>query len=269
MAPPGVPARLSLRGIRKLYPGVVANDGIDLDVGPGEIHALLGENGAGKSTLVKIACGVTQPSDGQILWEGRPVVLRDPAHARSLGIGVVFQHFALFESLTVVENAALALPGRMRLDALARRIEELSARYGLPVDPRRLVHSMSVGERQRVEITRCLLQAPRLLIMDEPTSVLTPQAVRSLFATLRQLADPIGLPLTIAPQTEPGGPGEPGRVGVHEGPVDTVEGLGLNDTCHVGGRRTSIPENAHKKAVRKSGRYSLFHFPTDGLIPLT
>ena len=188
MAPPGVPARLSLRGIRKLYPGVVANDGIDLDVGPGEIHALLGENGAGKSTLVKIACGVTQPSDGQILWEGRPVVLRDPAHARSLGIGVVFQHFALFESLTVVENAALALPGRLRLDALARRIEELSARYGLPVDPRRLVHSMSVGERQRVEIIRCLLQAPRLLIMDEPTSVLTPQAVRSLFGTLRQLA---------------------------------------------------------------------------------
>ena len=90
MAPPGVPARLSLSGIRKLYPGVVANDGIDLDVGPGEIHALLGENGAGKSTLVKIACGVTQPSDGQILWEGRPVVLRDPAHARILGIGVVF-----------------------------------------------------------------------------------------------------------------------------------------------------------------------------------
>ncbi|HRO61657.1 MAG TPA: ATP-binding cassette domain-containing protein, partial [Burkholderiaceae bacterium] len=188
MAPSGVPARLSLRGIRKLYPGVVANDGIDLDIAAGEIHALLGENGAGKSTLVKIACGVTQPSDGQILWEGQPVVLRDPAHARSLGIGVVFQHFALFESLTVAENAALALPGGARLDELARRIEALSARYGLPIDPRRLVHSMSVGERQRVEIIRCLLQAPRLLIMDEPTSVLTPQAVRSLFGTLRQLA---------------------------------------------------------------------------------
>src|SRR5690606_37474194 len=186
--PPGQPARLSLRGIGKVYPAVVANQDIDLDVAPGEIHAVLGENGAGKSTLMKIAYGVTQPSAGEIVWEGSPVVLRDPAHARSLGIGMVFQHFSLFESLTVVENAALALPGKPDLADLARRIEAVSTRYGLPVDPHRLVHALSVGERQRVEIVRCLLQNPKLLIMDEPTSVLTPQAVRSLFGMLRKLA---------------------------------------------------------------------------------
>lgn len=186
--PPGQPARLSLRGIGKVYPAVVANQDIDLEVAPGEIHAVLGENGAGKSTLMKIAYGVTQPSAGEIVWEGQPVVLRDPAHARSLGIGMVFQHFSLFESLTVVENAALALPGKPDLADLARRIEAVSTRYGLPVDPHRLVHALSVGERQRVEIIRCLLQNPKLLIMDEPTSVLTPQAVRSLFGMLRKLA---------------------------------------------------------------------------------
>ncbi|MCM5572239.1 ABC transporter ATP-binding protein [Burkholderiaceae bacterium FT117] len=186
--PEGLPARLSLRGIGKAYPGVVANEDIDLDVAPGEIHAVLGENGAGKSTLMKIAYGVVQPTAGEIFWEGMPVVLRDPAHARSLGIGMVFQHFSLFESLTVVENAALALPGRPDLADLARRIEAVSQRYGLPVDPHRLVHALSVGERQRVEIIRCLLQNPKLLIMDEPTSVLTPQAVRSLFGMLRKLA---------------------------------------------------------------------------------
>ena len=112
----------------------------------------------------------------------------NPAHARALGIGMVFQHFSLFETLTVVENVALALPGAPDLGDLSRRIEKVSEKYGLPVDPRRLVHALSVGERQRVEIIRCLLQNPKLLIMDEPTSVLTPQAVRKLFETLRQLA---------------------------------------------------------------------------------
>jgi len=186
-SPPPAP-RLALRGIRKVYPGVVANDGIDLTVAPGEIHAVLGENGAGKSTLMKIIYGVTRPSAGDIHWEGQPVTVRDPAHARELGIGMVFQHFSLFETLTVAENVALALPGRTDLRELSRRIEEVSTRYGLPVDPRRTVHALSVGERQRVEIVRCLLQQPRLLIMDEPTSVLTPQAVEKLFETLRRLA---------------------------------------------------------------------------------
>ncbi len=180
--------RLELRGIAKQYPGVTANADIDLAVRPGEIHAILGENGAGKSTLMKIIYGVTQPSAGQILWEGEPVRITSPAQARALGIGMVFQHFSLFESLSVVENVALAMPGKPDLDDLATRIESVSQHYGLPVAPHRHVHDLSVGERQRVEIIRCLLLEPRLLIMDEPTSVLTPQAVRTLFDTLRQLA---------------------------------------------------------------------------------
>ena len=168
--------RIAILGIRKAYPSVVANDRIDLEVMPGEIHAVVGENGAGKSTLMKIIYGVIRPDEGQILWEGRPVHVQNPAQARELGIGMVFQHFSLFETLTVAQNVALAMPGPFDLVGLARRIEEVSERYGLPVDPHRLVHDLSVGERQRVEIIRCLLQSPRLLILDEPTSVLTPQA---------------------------------------------------------------------------------------------
>lgn len=185
---PDTPPRLVLSGITKRYPTVVANDGIDLSVRPGEIHALLGENGAGKSTLMKIVYGVTKPDDGTIMWEGRYQQIDNPAQARRMGIGMVFQHFSLFETLTVAENIALALDEQMPAAALAARITEVSEKYGLPIVPHRLVHSMSVGERQRVEIVRCLLQQPKLLIMDEPTSVLTPQAVLTLFETLRQLA---------------------------------------------------------------------------------
>ena len=181
--------RLALRGISKRYASVIANHAIDLSVAAGEIHALLGENGAGKSTLMKIVYGVTEPDAGSIEWEGQPVAIRRPSEARRLGIGMVFQHFALFETLTVAQNIALALDERMPTLELAARIDAVSARYGLPVDPDRLVHGLSVGERQRVEIVRCLLQSPRLLIMDEPTSVLTPQAVRVLFGTLRRLAE--------------------------------------------------------------------------------
>lgn len=184
----GAKPRLVLRGIVKRYPEVVANNGVDLTVRVGEIHALLGENGAGKSTLMKIAYGVTRPDEGAIEWEGRPVSISSPAQARHLGIGMVFQHFSLFETLTVSENISLALDEKPAPQALASRIVEVSTNYGLPIDPQRLVHGMSVGERQRVEIVRCLLQAPRLLIMDEPTSVLTPQAVLKLFETLRRLA---------------------------------------------------------------------------------
>lgn len=186
MAAAAVP-RLRLQGITKRYPAVVANDGVDLCVQAGEIHALLGENGAGKSTLMKIVYGVTRPDAGTIEWEGRPVQIASPAEARRLGIGMVFQHFSLFETLTVAENIALAMDERSKPAQLAPRIREVSERYGLPIDPDRLLHSMSVGERQRVEIVRCLLQSPRLLIMDEPTSVLTPQAVLKLFETLRRL----------------------------------------------------------------------------------
>lgn len=181
--------RLELNGITKAYPSVIANDNVSLTVKRGEIHAVLGENGAGKSTLMKMIYGVTKPDSGEIKWQGETLQVENPAHARNLGIGMVFQHFSLFETLTVVQNVALALPGNPDLKQLAEQINEVSNRYGLPVDPQRLVHALSVGERQRVEIIRCLLQNPKLLIMDEPTSVLTPQAVRKLFDTLRQLAD--------------------------------------------------------------------------------
>jgi simple sugar transport system ATP-binding protein len=181
--------RLELHGITKIYPSVIANEDVSLSVKRGEIHAVLGENGAGKSTLMKMIYGVTKADAGEMKWEGEVVQVENPAHARSLGIGMVFQHFSLFETLNVVENVALALPGNPDLKQLADQITEVSNRYGLPVDPGRLVHALSVGERQRVEIIRCLLQNPKLLIMDEPTSVLTPQAVRKLFDTLRQLAD--------------------------------------------------------------------------------
>ena len=181
--------RLELRGITKIYPTVIANEDVNLTVDPGEIHAVLGENGAGKSTLMKIIYGVTKPDRGQILWEGKPVEVARPAEARRLGIGMVFQHFSLFETLTVAQNIALGVDEPFDLERLSERISEVSHRYGLPLDPKRLVHSLSVGERRRVEIVRCLLQQPRLLIMDEPTSVLTPQAVQKLFETLRRLAD--------------------------------------------------------------------------------
>lgn len=183
------PPRLQLRRIDKRFPGCHANKAVSLTLQPGEIHALLGENGAGKSTLVKIVYGVQQADSGEILWDGQPVHIGSPAQARALGIGMVFQHFSLFESLTVTENIALGINAKEPLEELATRIAEISQRYGLPLDPQRHVHDLSVGERQRVEITRCLLQNPRLLIMDEPTSVLTPQEAETLFETLRRLRD--------------------------------------------------------------------------------
>ncbi len=183
------PPLIELRGIVKAYPGCLANDHVDLAVAAGEIHALLGENGAGKSTLVKIMAGVVAPDAGEIRWQGELVAIDGPAAARRIGIGMVFQHFTLFESLTVTENVALGAgaAGRDRR-ALAARIAALAARYGLAVDPNRHVHHLAVGERQRVEILRCLLEEPRLIVLDEPTSVLTPQECESLFATLRLLA---------------------------------------------------------------------------------
>ena len=180
--------RLELRGIRKSFPNVVANDGVDLRVGKGSIHAVLGENGAGKSTLMKIVYGVVRADAGTILWDGVPVGIASPADARALGIGMVFQHFSLFPALSVAENIALTLKGRDDLSSIADRAVEVSRHYGIPVDPGRIVHTLSVGERQRVEVVRNLLQEPRLLIMDEPTSVLTPLAARELFRMLRQLA---------------------------------------------------------------------------------
>ena len=179
---------LQLSGITKRYPGCLANDDVSLTIERGQIHALLGENGAGKSTLVKIIYGVTKPDAGTLVWDGKPVVVQSPGHAQSLGIGMVFQHFSLFEALTVAENIALGLSRGTNRRTLRERIVRLSTEYGLPLDPDRVVHDLSVGERQRIEIVRCLLQNPKLLIMDEPTSVLTPSEVDRLFATLRRLA---------------------------------------------------------------------------------
>ena len=185
--PEGEPT-LAAVGITKDFGALRANDNIDFAIRPGEIHALLGENGAGKSTLVKILYGALQPTAGEIRWQGRPVVIANPAAARRLGIGMVFQHFSLFDSLTVAENISLALTGKSRLDGLRGRIETVSREYGLPLRPDSVVADLSVGERQRVEIVRCLLQEPRLIIMDEPTSVLTPQEADDLFETLKRLA---------------------------------------------------------------------------------
>ena len=178
---------LQLRGISKVYPSVVANDRIDLTIQTGEIHAILGENGAGKSTLMKLIYGASQPDKGDIIWQGQPVSIRNPSQARSLGIGMVFQHFSLFESLTVAQNISLAVKGSIK--SLSAQVEAAGERFGLPLSADTVVHSLSVGERQRVEIIRCILQKPKLLIMDEPTSVLPPQGVQQLFETLRALRD--------------------------------------------------------------------------------
>ena len=180
--------RLQLEQITKRFASVVANDGVALTVLPGEIHAILGENGAGKSTLVKVIYGALRPDAGRILWDGQPVQIRSPQEARALGIAMVFQHFSLFETLTVAENVWLGMSGEVSLQQVVAGIRAKAAEYGLELEPEREVHTLSVGERQRVEIVRALLADPRLLILDEPTSVLTPQAVEKLFVTLRQLA---------------------------------------------------------------------------------
>ncbi len=180
--------RLELEHITKHYPSVRANDDVALRVAPGAIHAVLGENGAGKSTLMKIIYGAVQPDAGAMRWNGRPVRVASPAQARALGISMVYQHFSLFDTLTAAENVWLGLERSLTLADVSRRITEVAAQYGLDVDPASPVHALSVGERQRVEIVRALLTDPKLLILDEPTSVLTPQAVDKLFVTLRQLA---------------------------------------------------------------------------------
>jgi len=186
---PNQASRLQLRKISKRYPGCLANDAIDLSIAPGEIHALLGENGAGKSTLMKIIYGVTHADSGEVIWQGQRVAMRNPAQARGLGIGMVFQHFSLFETLSVAQNIALAMGAAAGTPKqLEPKIREVSQRYGMALEPERLVHSLSIGERQRVEIIRCLMQDIRLLILDEPTSVLTPQEADEMFVTLRRLA---------------------------------------------------------------------------------
>src|SRR5246500_3379809 len=174
-------------GLTKRYGTFLANDSIDIDVWPKEIHALLGENGAGKSTLVKTVYGLIQPSEGEMRWEGTRMVLSGPSEARSRGIGMVFQHFSLFDNLTVAENVALGLDGKESFKDMSARLEQVSRVYGLPLHPKREVWQLSVGERQRIEIVRALMQNPKFLILDEPTAVLTPQEADQLFLVLERL----------------------------------------------------------------------------------
>ncbi|WP_370286086.1 ABC transporter ATP-binding protein [Pseudooceanicola nanhaiensis] len=184
----GTDILLSIRGLTKAYPGVVANDDVSFDIGRGEVHALLGENGAGKSTLVKMIYGLVKPDSGEMVLNGAAFAPSEPQAARAAGVAMVFQHFSLFDALNVAENIALGMADPPAMRDLATRIRDVSEQYGLPLDPYRTVGDLSAGERQRVEIVRCLLQDPKLLIMDEPTSVLTPQEVEILFATLRKLS---------------------------------------------------------------------------------
>lgn len=178
---------LEVRGLTKIFGTLKACDAVDLEIQKGEIHALLGENGAGKSTLVKMLFGSLEPHSGDILWKGERVRIGSPGHARKLGIGMVFQHFSLFDALTAAENIALSLDGDTPISEIAERARDLSQAYGLPLDPYAHVGDLSVGERQRIEIIRCLLQKPELIILDEPTSVLTPQEADKLFETLERL----------------------------------------------------------------------------------
>jgi len=179
---------LDLKGLTKAYPGVIANDDVSLQIAPGEVHALLGENGAGKSTLVKMIYGLVKPDAGTMQMAGTPFAPAEPRAARAAGVGMVFQHFSLFNALSVAENIALGMENAPKLRHLSQQIRDVSQTYGLPLAPDRIVGDLSAGERQRVEIIRCLLQDPKLLIMDEPTSVLTPQEVDVLFQTLRKLS---------------------------------------------------------------------------------
>ena len=181
--------RLSLKNITKRYPGIVANDGINMDIAPGEVLAVLGENGAGKSTLMKIIYGSVRPDEGSLEFDGRPLDVSSPAEARASGIAMVHQHFALFDTLTVAENVALGLPPGRSTAEISEEVKTLGEKYGLEVDPAAVVYELSMGERQRVEIIRALMTNPKLLILDEPTSVLVPQAVRKLFVTLHRLAE--------------------------------------------------------------------------------
>ncbi len=179
---------LTIDGLTKAYPGVIANDKVSFGIDAGEVHALLGENGAGKSTLVKMIYGLVRPDAGAMTLMGDAFAPPEPRVARAAGVAMVFQHFSLFEALTVAENISLGMENPPKHRELSDRITKVSHDYGLPLDPERLVGELSAGERQRVEIIRCLLQDPKLLIMDEPTSVLTPQEVEVLFHTLRQLS---------------------------------------------------------------------------------
>ncbi|MEY3680725.1 MAG: hypothetical protein RL547_1338, partial [Actinomycetota bacterium] len=179
-----------MSGIVKRFPGVVANDGVELDVRRGEVHALLGENGAGKSTLSNILTGLYRPDEGSVEIDGQVVHFASPKDALHAGIGMVHQHFRLVETFTVAENVVLGeddAPFVMNQQAVAARVKEISDRYGLAVDPSARIWQLSVGEQQRVEIIKTLYRGAKVLILDEPTAVLTPNEADVLFTTLRAM----------------------------------------------------------------------------------
>jgi len=188
---------LALTGITKRFPGVLANDDVHLEVAAGEIHALLGENGAGKSTLMKVLYGLYRPDAGEVRLNGEPSGITAPADAIRAGVAMIHQHFMLVPTLTVAENVALGLADNgvlLDTSGVAERVDKLSSRYGLSVDPAAYVWQLAVGERQRVEIVKALYRDCRLLVLDEPTAVLTPIEVDELFVTLRTMAtDGVGL----------------------------------------------------------------------------
>jgi len=184
---------LEMRGITKRFPGVLASDKIDFDVRSGEVHALLGENGAGKSTLMKVLYGMYDPDEGEIWLNGKKANINTPTDAINLGIGMIHQHFMLVETLTVAENVALGLPSSRGpltdLERVSERILELAEIYGLQIDPDAYIWQLSVGQQQRVEIIKALYRGAALLILDEPTAVLTPQEVDEFFVIMRQMVD--------------------------------------------------------------------------------
>src|SRR3954449_11940553 len=188
-APPG--AAVALHGITKRFPGVVANDGVDFEARQGEVHALLGENGAGKSTLSHILTGLYRPDEGEIFLYGRRVEFHSPRDAIEAGVGMVHQHFRLVTPFTVAENVILGENTGLTIDprGVERRVAELGERYGIAVDPRAKLWQLSLGEQQRVEILKALYREARILILDEPTAVLTPQECESLFTTIRRMAE--------------------------------------------------------------------------------
>ncbi|HXV43152.1 MAG TPA: ABC transporter ATP-binding protein, partial [Anaerolineae bacterium] len=194
LLPSGLPRieSLEMRGIVKRFPGVLANDQVNFDIKAGEIHALLGENGAGKSTLMKILYGLYQPDAGEILLNGQPIHISSPLDSIRHGIVMIHQHFMLVDNLTVAENVALGLPSsrepRLDLERVSERIRDLADKYGLKVDPQAHISNLAVGQQQRVEIIKALYRGAALLVLDEPTAVLTPQEVEDIFAIFRQMA---------------------------------------------------------------------------------
>jgi simple sugar transport system ATP-binding protein len=194
LLPSGLPRieSLEMRGITKRFPGVLANADVNFDVKAGEIHALLGENGAGKSTLMKILYGLYQPNEGEIFLNGQPIKIHSPTDSINYGIGMIHQHFMLVDNLTVAENVALGLRSsrepRLDLDVVTKRINELAENYGLNINPKAVISDLAVGQQQRVEIVKALYRGAALLVLDEPTAVLTPQEVDELFVIFKQMA---------------------------------------------------------------------------------